>query len=66
MIPLGTTVDSLDELIEMFKTDEDYEVARYEYNDMTKSLTIYDSDNIHTIITLKNDDFGKLVIKRIW
>ena len=66
MIPLGTTVDSLDELIEMFKADEDYEVVRYEYNDMTKSLTIYDSDNIHTIITLKNDDYGKLVLKRIW
>ena len=66
MIPLGTTADSLDEILEMFKADDDYEVARYEYNDMTKSLTIYDSDNIHTIITLKTDDLGKLVIKKIW
>lgn len=66
MIPLGTTVGSVDELLEMLKADDDYEVARYEYNEMTKSLTIYDSDNIHTIVTLKNDDQGKLVIKRIW
>ncbi|MBQ1307319.1 MAG: hypothetical protein IIZ64_04755 [Erysipelotrichaceae bacterium] len=66
MIPLGTTVDSLDELLEMLKADEDFDVARYKYNDMTKSLTIYDSDNIHTIITLKNDDQGKIVVKKIW
>jgi len=66
MIPLGTTANSVEEVLEMFKADEDYEVDRYEYNEMTKSLTIYDSDNIHTIITLKNDDEGKLVIKRIW
>ena len=66
MIALGTTVDSVDELLTMLKADDDYEIARYDYNEMTNSLTIYDSDNVHTIITLKKDDFGKLVIKRIW
>ena len=66
MIPLGTTGNSVEEILEMFKSDDDYEVVRYEYNDMTKSLTIYDSDNVQTIITLKTDEQGKLVIKRIW
>jgi len=66
MIDLGTTVNSVEELLEMLKADDDYEVARYDYNDLTKSLTIYDADNVHTIVTLKTNDEGKLVVKRIW
>ncbi len=65
MLKKGLSVDKIEDLVEIVKQDDDFDVDRWEFKEKAKALWIYDKKGMQTVVTLKIID-GKIVVNSVW
>ena len=65
MLKKGLTVDKIEDLVEIIRQDDDFEVDRWEFREKAKALWIYDRKGQQTVVTLKIVN-GQIVVNSVW
>ena len=65
MLKKGLTVDKIEDLVEIIRQDDDFDVDRWEFREKAKALWIYDHKGQQTVVSLKIVN-GQIVVNSVW